>query len=197
LRRQFVHLYDACQTQANSYESENLNCSDAELVRASLLGDIDCFGELYSRYYRFAVGVARAKLLDLHLSEDVAQESFAIACRDLRKLQDPSRFGSWLRTIVRRAATRAKKKNISHRPLEPDQVPAVTEGTDANDAQALLLKEAVAKLPERARELINLHYFAQLSYDEIAKLLGITPEAIHGRLQRARRRLRELVEAPS
>ncbi len=170
-----------------------MNPTDAELVRAALLGDIDCFGELYSRYYRFAVSVARAKLLDMHLSEDIAQESFATASRELRKLQDPSRFGAWLRTIVRRAAARAKRKTILHQQLELNQLPVGTCVSDAGRDQQREVKEAVAKLPVESRELIHLHYFAQLSYDEISQLLGLTPSAIHGRLQRARRRLRELM----
>ena len=174
-----------------------MNRTDAELVRAALLGDIDCFGELYRRYYRFAVGVARARLLDLHLSEDVAQESFAIASRNLRTLQDPGRFGAWLRTIVRRAAAKAKRKRISHQLLEPDKLPIASAEAGAGGDKEQEVKEAVAKLSEGARELIHLHYFAQLSYDEISKLLGLTPNAIHGKLQRARRRLRELIQASS
>lgn len=172
-----------------------MNRTDAELVRASLQGDVDCFGELYCRYYRFAIGVARARLLDIHLSEDIAQESFSIASRELRKLQDPSRFGGWLRTIVRRAAARAKRKTIPHQPLGPDKLSIVSSVLDTGRDQEREVREAVDKLPEAARELVHLHYFAQLSYEEISKLIGTTPSAIHGRLQRARRRLRELIEA--
>ena len=87
----------------------------------------------------------------------------------------------------------AKRKTILHQQLELNQLPVGTCVSDAGRDQQREVKEAVAKLPVESRELIHLHYFAQLSYDEISQLLGLTPSAIHGRLQRARRRLRELM----
>jgi RNA polymerase sigma-70 factor (ECF subfamily) len=45
------------------------------------------------------------------------------------------------------------------------------------------------ELPEKAREVVVLHYFVGLSHKEIAALIGASPEAVHGRLVRARRKL--------
>ena len=57
------------------------------------------------------------------------------------------------------------------------------------------IQKAVERLPASGREVIMLHYFSGLSYQEISHALGITPQSVHGRLQRARGALaRELAE---
>ena len=74
----------------------------AELVRKALAGDTESFSVLVRQYQNYAYGVAIGVLADFELARDVAQEAFLLAYRDLKKLQDPARFGGWLRGIVRR-----------------------------------------------------------------------------------------------
>ena len=68
-----------------------------------------------------------------------------------------------------------------------EAAPAVNHGPHTSD----LVRQAVGALPERAREVVVLHYFTGLSHKEIAASLGMSPEAVHGRLVRARRMLAE------
>jgi RNA polymerase sigma-70 factor, ECF subfamily len=62
---------------------ESVEQSDAVLVEAAQQGRLDGFGALYQRYHNPIVALAYAQLGDRHSAEDAAQESFAIACRDL------------------------------------------------------------------------------------------------------------------
>ena len=168
--------------------------TDAELVEAACSGDIASFRELYERHYAMAVGIARSCLLDLHLAEDAAQEAFATACRGLASLKDGRRFGQWLGTICRRTASRMARSQTNHARL--DDVPLMTSPANGDGRAAAQVRQAVDRLPTSGREVILLHYFSGLSYEQISQTLGITPQSVHGRLQRARRALAEELLEP-
>jgi RNA polymerase sigma-70 factor (ECF subfamily) len=165
-----------------------LEHTDAELVEAARCGDVGSFGELYRRYYPAAVGIAYCVLLDHHTAEDAAQEAFAVACRNLSRLRQAEKFGGWLKGICRKVAARLRKLRPRH-PL-PAEVASPT-GANGGDPRASLVRQAVERLPERAREVILLHYFSGLTHEQIAVLLETSPQAIHGRLIRARRKMAE------
>ena len=165
--------------------------TDAELVAAACRGDLASFGRLYERHYRLAVGITRSRLSDGHLAEDAAQEAFAIACRTLSTLQNAERFPQWLGTICRRTASRLAKGQPVHEPLSESQEPA------SNSTLAMLrqqVHEAIGQLDETSREIVLLHYFSRLSYEDIASVMEISVQAIHGRLQRSRRKLAEILD---
>jgi DNA-directed RNA polymerase specialized sigma24 family protein len=70
------------------------------IVTAAQSGDIDAFTELVRRYQDLAFAAAYARLRDAHLAQDVAQEAFLQAHRDLPMLREPAAFPHWLRRIV-------------------------------------------------------------------------------------------------
>ncbi len=164
--------------------------SDAELVLAASRGDLECFGQLFQRHYRMAVGIAHCRLSDGHLAEDAAQEAFVIACRTLSTLRQPDRFPHWLGTITRRTASRLAVSQPKDVPLSENQEPT-------SDVAAAVLHqqvhEALEQLDETSREIVLLHYFSGLSYEAIAEVIDLSKPAIHGRLQRARNRLAEVL----
>lgn len=164
--------------------------TDAELVEAARRGHLASFGQLYERHYRMAVGIARSRLMDVHLAEDAAQEAFATACRALSTLQDGNRFPQWLGTICRRAASRLATRRSNYEPLSENhhQVDHSGRGVMRQDVQ-----DALERLDETAREIVLLHYFSGLPHSEIAEIVELTPQAVHGRLQRARAKLAELL----
>lgn len=161
-----------------------LNHSDAQLVNAACNGDVDSFRYLYERHYGLAVGIARSRLRDRHLAEDVAQEAFAVACRKLHKLRSPDRFPEWLGTICRRLAGKMARSHERDEPIQ--DVPAEQV---VDDPAIVAVHDALERLPLASREVLTLHYFSGLSYDEIALSLGISRQAVHGRMQRGRRML--------
>ncbi|MGO9114887.1 MAG: RNA polymerase sigma factor [Thermoguttaceae bacterium] len=167
--------------------------SDAELVKAACGGDIDSFRELYDRYYRLAVGIARSRLCDQHLAEDAAQEAFAMVCRRLHSLRNANRFSEWLGTICRRTASKIARSRTNAKPLECEP----RSPTDNDDSLVAQVRQALKELSTSAQEVIQLHYFSELSYDQIAGVLGISPQAVHGRMQRARHMLARRLSATS
>jgi RNA polymerase sigma-70 factor, ECF subfamily len=170
---------------------------DAELVAAARQGDADGFAELYRRYYAAAVGIAYASLSDRHLAEDAAQEAFAVACRDLGRLRRDGKFVHWLNAICRKVARRLRKwKSLSGLPEDFPWADA-TSGDDgqADSAaeRANLVRQAVRRLSASGREIVVLRYFSGLTYEQIATVLGISPDAVHSRLCRARRKMADFL----
>ena len=164
---------------------KELQPSDAELVEAACNGDLDSYRRLYERHYRLAVGIAHSRLRDIHLAEDAAQEAFAFACRKLHTLRNAERFPEWLGTICRRMASQI---SVRKRPNETIRDQATWE--DATEETVdVAVGQAMERLPQSYKELLTLHYFSGLSYEEIAISHGISSQAVHGRLQRARKKL--------
>jgi RNA polymerase sigma-70 factor, ECF subfamily len=160
--------------------------AQSEWVRAALGGDIDSFGRLCERYYSAQVAVAYSVLGDHQLAEDAAQEAFARALVNLRKLKDPDKFGSWLAQICRNAAidmARARMREVSN----GDGAPVPDSGSD--EAMLRTVRQAIGSLPASMKEVVILRYYDNCSYEQIADVLGLSRTTVNGRLTRAKRKL--------
>jgi RNA polymerase sigma-70 factor (ECF subfamily) len=160
---------------------------DHILVQRALQADPESFGELCRRYYPSLVAVADSVLLDHHTAEDVAQEALAAACRQLAGLNKPDRFGPWIAAICRNMA-KDMLRDIQKRrkPIEacPDRQ------SDSRDGeQNVILAEVLQELPQHLREVIFLRFYNEMSYEQIAIILGATQQAIDGRLRRAKKKI--------
>ncbi|MEO6772821.1 MAG: sigma factor, partial [Kofleriaceae bacterium] len=83
--------------------------SDGELVEASRRGEQQAFGQLVARYQDLVCAVSYSSTGDHVLSEDVAQETFIAAWRQLAGLREPGRLRPWLCGIARNLARKARK----------------------------------------------------------------------------------------
>ena len=161
---------------------------DAVLVNAAVNGDADSFTELCRRYYPAMVAVAHSILGDRHLAEDAAQQAFAKAVVKLSQLKKRSKFASWIATICRNAARDMGR--ASDRPHPADNLSATATESDQDDVTEAV-RQALGKLPAPAREVIFLRFYDGLSYGQISAVLGISEQAINGRLRRAKKEMAE------
>lgn len=169
------------------------NAEDDILVRRALQADPESFEQLCRRYYSPLIAVADSILLDRHLAEDAAQEALAHACRQLPKLKEPGRFGAWVAAICRNVAKDMLRDRIRRRASADDRPPP---GSDPRqDAENEALTEAVRQLPPRLREVVFLRFYDGMSYDQMANVLGATPQSIDGRLRRAKKRIAAFLKA--
>ncbi|OHB80929.1 MAG: hypothetical protein A2Z38_09690 [Planctomycetes bacterium RBG_19FT_COMBO_48_8] len=160
---------------------------DQILVQRALHADPESFGELCRRYYNSLVAVAHSILPDHHLAEDAAQEALAAACRDLAKLKKPERFGPWVGAICRNVA-RDMLRHIQ-RQRESAQTCAGQEPDCQEDDHKAILDQALRQLPQHLREVIFLRFYNEMSYEQMAKVLGATEQMIDGRLRRAKKKI--------
>jgi RNA polymerase sigma-70 factor (ECF subfamily) len=154
---------------------------DKELTQAAQRGDGDSFTELCGRYYAAMVAIAQSIIGDKHLAEDAAQQAFAVAAVKLPELRHTDKFAAWLGVICRNAANDiGRKQRVVFNDDNLSRVPAVQN--DAKDTAAV--RDAVSRLGPEDKELVYLRYYDGLTYQRISEVLGITQEAINGRLKR-------------
>ena len=160
---------------------------EINLVKTASKGDIDSFSRLCEHYYSTITAIAYAHLSDRELAEDAAQETFFIAFRDISKLKSFDHFGRWLTRICRNISSdmaRARKKNKLIR-LEDCEIRSNEK--NKQDGYDEIVRSIIEKLPEKLREVIFLKFYNKLSYQEISAVLGISQEAVNGRLRRAKK----------
>jgi len=165
---------------------------DNILVQQALDGKTESLAQLCTRYYPALIAVAHAILLDHHSSEDAAQETLAVAVRQLRRLKKPERVGAWLTAICRNVT----KDMLSER-LRQGRVrlQASHVSQNARDDQHALLAQAIEQLPLRLREVLMLRYFNEMTYQQMSSALGLSEQAINGRLRRAKKKIAAYVKA--
>ena len=159
---------------------------DTVLVKAAIDGDVDGFTELCRRYYPAMVAIAHSVLGDRHLAEDAAQQVFAKAAVKLPQLKKVNRFAGWLAVICRNVARDMARNTEKLRTTEDLSMIAATAETD-DDAEEV--RKALNRLSAPAREVIFLRYYDGMSYEQISAVLGISEQAINGRLRRAKKKM--------
>ena len=167
--------------------------NEVAVVEAACRGDSEALAGLYERYYAPMVWVAYSVLLDRPLAEDAAQQAFATACAKMRSLRQSDRFGPWLGTICRNAAqdmARARRRDAALQRVAAveEPVPSDSDGFDR------AVKDAVDGLPSMYREVVVLHYYSEMSYQQIESALGISTDVVKGRLARARKQIQVHLE---
>ncbi len=167
--------------------------SDATLVQGVLSGDRAAFAELYDRW----AGLIRAMCFDashdLDTAEELAQEVFLRALRKLGDLRDPPRFVSWLIGIARHVCREWRRGRIQDRQRLSslaDDLPSGTED-DPSDDRGILVREAVASLPERERLSLQAFYLQGLDAERARTVLGVPQSTFYRVLASARQRLRQ------
>jgi RNA polymerase sigma-70 factor (ECF subfamily) len=161
--------------------------SETQLVEAAQNGHLESFSALYERYHSPMVALAYSMLADRDLAEDAAQEVFAIACRDIRDLKSKERFAAWLAGICRNISRQMLRAGKS-RGVAPDNDPAFVRRDDNEDRREVIHR-AVWSLRESERELVVMRYFDGFSQAKISEVLDISPQAVNGRLVRAKRKI--------
>jgi RNA polymerase sigma-70 factor (ECF subfamily) len=160
--------------------------TEAQIVQAAQNGHLASFAALYERYHSAMVAVAYTVLRDVHLAEDAAQEVFAIACQDLAALRHTDKFGAWLAGICRNVATSTLRSQGKATAID---VQEHAENQDDRQQRADAIRRAVWRLRPSEREVIVLRYYDNLPYEKMSSVLGISTQAVNGRLIRARRKI--------
>ena len=164
--------------------------SDEILAERAIGGDADAFKALIVRHgslVRAYVARIVGSLID---ADDVTQEALYTAWQRLPELRDPAAVKPWLM----RVASRHAFAHLRHKPpteplpiLDAAYPSAMEPETVAiRNAQLTALADALDSLPEQERRCWLLREVGELSYDDIAKELGIPRSTVRGQLARAR-----------
>ena len=165
---------------------------EAQLAERASAGSPDALAALYDRHAAGVHRVAFSLLRSAAEAEDVVQDVFLGLPRALRSYAGRGSLEAW---IGRVAARTALMRMRARRRRREDELAADADPRATRDApvERVALERALAALPEALRVVFVLKVVEGYSHEEVAEMVGITPEASKVRLFRARKSLQDLL----
>jgi RNA polymerase sigma factor (sigma-70 family) len=165
--------------------------NDAELVAETLDGNRDAFRQIVERYQTLVSSLAYCATGNVSQSEDLAQETFVSAWKQLADLREPAKLRPWLCSITRSLISKEFRRQgrepdhaaesleavdewFSPEPLPPDQV--------IRDEEKGILWRALERIPQSHREPLVLFYREHQSVEAVAQDLGLSEDHRRWRL---------------
>ncbi len=164
--------------------------ADTNLVAAALQGDVESFSRLCEQHYPALVAIAYSQLADRGLAEDAAQEALLVAYRDIAKLRDTGRLLPWLAAICRNTAIDMARARVKERRAQVEDCSPVADLCHHENDTVAIVREIIFRLDSDMRDILTLRYYNEMTYGQIAALLGVSEEAVNGKLRRARSMIR-------
>lgn len=170
-----------------------------ELIDDCRKGKTKAQFELYKLYYKAMYNTSLRLVNDSDEAEDIMQEAFLSAFKNINNYKEEVSFGAWLKKIVvNRSLDSLKKRRIQQDPID-ERTMTVADEVEVNRqedvAQELAeVKQAIARLPENYRTLITLHLIEGYDHEEISEILNISNAASRTGYSRARKKLQELLK---
>jgi RNA polymerase sigma-70 factor (ECF subfamily) len=163
---------------------------DDALIRAAASGNRAAFGELYVRYARMVHGILLVRVPPGD-AEDLVQEVFLSAMRQLSGLRTAAAFRGWLGAIARNRAVDYFRSRKQNEPL--DEAEGYAGRANPAAVEACHVLDLIRSLPEAYRETLVLRLVEGLTGPEIARQTGLTPESVRVNLCRGMKLLRALL----
>ena len=180
--------------------TENEAIDDAQLVAQCLTGNRDAFGRVVARYQSLICGIAYSACGDVGRSEDLAQDTFIAAWKDLPALKEPGKLKGWLCGIIRNLINNSHRRDSRTPTAQADLLDGELACAGATpDEQAMSKEEeaivwrALETIPAGYREPMVLFYRKGQSTQAVAAALDLTEETVRQRLSRGRVMLNESV----
>ena len=176
---------------------------DAQLVNRFLSGDENAFTMLVKKHQKSIHALTWRKVGDFHIAEELTQDTFLKAYQKLGTLKNPNQFAGWLYVIADRLCIAwHRKQKPPMKSLETTSGEEIEESSyrhyeDDQRTEASIehrrrrIRSLLEKLPESERTVVTLHYLGEMTYKAISEFLGVSPNTVKSRLQRARNRLKE------
>ena len=177
-----MFLFVRTETKAGPAETARAKAGLVERISA---GDEDAFGELYDRYAPMAHGIVLSRVPRDEV-DDIVQEVFISAYKNLGNLRDKNAIGAWLAMIARNKATEYYRRAKPADELSEDLTQKNDARTEANEIMA-----AIRTLPNTFKETLMLRLVEGMTGQEIAEQTGLAPDSVRVNLHRGMKMLRE------
>lgn len=172
--------------------------SDESLMLRFCDGDSRAFERLFHRYAGAVQGYL-VHLVGATSAPDLTQASFLSVVRARGRFDRKARFKPWLYAIATNAARDFRRRRHPEELTSSGELPdfPVRPGqeTQTDERVQALVHSAIQQLPENQRAAIVMHRFQELSFAEIAEVLGVSESAVKVRAHRGYKRLRELLRS--
>ena len=188
------------ETTAGEQETTAGEHTDEELMVAYARGDAAAFARLFSRFSPLLLGVMRGGMRDEETARELVQQTFLQLHRARRDYKPGQPLRPWLLTI----AYNLKRDHFRRKTRRPEvgleSAPEQVNGRTPAQAlerhgRARKLRAALSRLPDDQRQVIELHWFGEVPFAEIAQTVGSSVGAVKVRAHRGYKKLRGLLES--
>jgi RNA polymerase sigma factor (sigma-70 family) len=175
-----------------------VEATDAQLVSRCRAGDQQAWAELVERFSRYVYAIASGgyRLTDAD-AEDVFQDVFSRTYEHLDRLRDDSAIRPWIGQLTRRLCVDRMRAARPSVPLEDDLGEGAADERLEQVEQAVMVHDALARLSEDCREILDRFFARDESYRLIGDALALPPGTIASRISRCLERMRTQLEGRS
>ena len=171
-----------------------------ELIERCKKGETLAFKELYQRYVRAMYNTCLRILNNASEAEDVLQESFTEAFKNLHNFEYRTSFGGWLKQIcVNRSINQLKKRKVIWIDIETTSMHNCAENLyiDEHEISETVngIKKAIMQLPDGYRTVLSLYLLEGYDHEEIAEILKVALSTSRSQYIRAKQKLLQLLKA--
>lgn len=178
--------------------------NDMAVIKNVLQGKQADYATLVSKYQRFVFSIALRYVANREVAEELSQDVFVKAYRNLPNFKGECKFSTWLYTIVHTTClSHLRKKKDNTVLLEEETMIILHDKNSQQDAtinnyeltdKTTAINAAISHLPESDAQIVTLYYMAEQSVNEIATITGISVANIKVKLFRSRMKLKEIIE---
>jgi RNA polymerase sigma-70 factor (ECF subfamily) len=180
--------------------SPTTQSTDQEIITRVMNGHREDYRVLFERYQALVYRLALMRLGDRERAQDVLQEVFLAAYVNLDRLREPKAFASWIARIT---------KNVCYNLLRQKKVRSVSvdylkecgiEFSDSSDSPSWneermeAIRRVIPRLAAKYRQVIELRYTENFTYERIAQFLGLPMSTVKARLFHARKRIIKMLQ---
>jgi len=178
--------------------------NDMAVIKNVLQGKQADYATLVSKYQRFVFSIALRYVTNREDAEELSQDIFVKAYRNLPNFKGECKFSTWLYTIVHTTClSHLRKKKDNTVLLEEETMILLHDKQSQQDGaiynyeltdKTTAINSAISHLPESDAQIVTLYYMAEQSVNEIATITGISVPNIKVKLFRSRMKLKEIIE---
>jgi len=170
-----------------------------DIIDQCLAGSRDAQFELYRLYSKAMFNVSLRIVNDHDDAEDILQDAFVSAFRNLKSYRGDASFGAWLkRIVVNKSINFIKKRQAIMVPLEDEKIDVAEEASGVNEKELRIdvesVKRGIHELPDGFRTVLTLYLLEGYDHSEIAGIMGITESTSKSQYLRAKKKLRGILE---
>ncbi|HJL19398.1 MAG TPA: sigma-70 family RNA polymerase sigma factor [Sandaracinaceae bacterium LLY-WYZ-13_1] len=171
--------------------------TDEALMRAYVDGDHEAFRALFERYAPMLMRLTVRHLRSEELAREVVQQTFFQMHAARNDFRRDAKLRPWVFTIAMNLVREHYRKKKRRKETELDEhraeAPQRERGPLERKERAQLLRVALSKLPDTQREVVELHWFEERPFAEVAQIVGSTEGAVRVRAHRAYKKLAEML----
>jgi len=169
--------------------------ADKELVASfKRTGESEYFAEIFRRHKRSIFGLCWRFVKDSQVSEDLAQEAFEKAYRNINSFKGEA-FAGWLFAIARNLCLNYLKSRGQRREVSDIGLQEIVESHQSDLELSLEVESVLNLLPLHQRALVKLFFIDGYTYEEIAKKTGFNEHEVKTHLQNGKRNFRNYWKA--